>query len=279
MNKPEQKETPRQEDIAHYYDMYVGRQKQAGVNARHKSIFQKALALGLQPSHHVLEIGCGIGTVTGILAQYLKSGFLFSCDISPESIATAKERLNGYSNIELAALDATDFYIHRTFDMVILPDVIEHIPQELHARMFQNIDKMLRQNGVVYIHIPSPYYLDWCRSYRPHVLQMLDQSIYLDSFMHSIAETNLYISEEQSYCIWMKNMGGGGGEYIHRVLRKKPVFTFDSYIEITEEVRPKMPAKQRILARIFHFIVPSETWRRRIKMTVKKCVILRRIFK
>jgi len=206
-----------------YSNVWLERQKKTGVNARHHSIYNKAISLGLKPEHSVLEIGCGIGALSSLLIPYLeRGGNLFSCDLSIESIKLAQETYKQYTNCEFHALDGSDFILDRQFDMVIMPDSCEHIPIEHHNRMFKNISKMLKRDCVLYIHIPHPYHLDWMRVHTPADLQIIDQSLYLDDFCESIKDTDLYVFSEEPYNVWTyPNEVEWRGKYIHRVLRKK----------------------------------------------------------
>jgi cyclopropane fatty-acyl-phospholipid synthase-like methyltransferase len=216
--------TKKTEEVVKYYNQYTTRQRNAGINQRHKSIMNKAVSLGLEPNHSVLEIGCGIGTLTQLLVEYLKYGMIYSVDISDESIRIAKEVLGYHENLKLEVYDATIFSLDKQFDVIILPDVLEHIPIEYHAQMFQNLSKMLKTEGFIYIHIPNPYYLEWCHCYSQKSLQIIDQPIYLETMLENMKNTDLYLFYEKTYSIWIQ-----GGDYTHRVLRKKQPLTFDSF--------------------------------------------------
>jgi len=234
-------ETTKKQSQNYYDKEFIERQKKVGVNARHHSIFNKAKTLGLLPNHNVLEIGCGIGTLSSLLIPYLHGGggSIFCCDLSSESIKYAKETYKNFKNAEFHALDASDFVLDRKFDMVIMPDVCEHIPVELHNRMFKNISKMLKEDGVVYIHIPAPYYLDWAKVYAKEELQIIDQSLYLGEFCEIIKDTDFYVYSEEPYNVWtFPTQGEWKGKYIHRVLRKKIDFaTDDRFLPKIEEIQ------------------------------------------
>ena len=62
--------------LVEYYDEYVGRQKNVGINKRHISILNKLKQSGLKNSDSVLEIGYGIGTFTALLIENLTDGKL-----------------------------------------------------------------------------------------------------------------------------------------------------------------------------------------------------------
>jgi|GEM_PF-437854 len=238
-----------------YYDKeFIERQKRIGVNARHHSIFNKAKTIGLLPNHNVLEIGCGIGTLSSLLIPYLREGSIFCCDLSSESIKYAEETYKNFLNVEFQALDASDFVLDRKFDMVIMPDVCEHIPIELHNRMFKNISKMLKREGVVYIHIPAPYYLDWAKVYSKEELQIIDQSLYLDEFCERIKDTDFYVYSEEPYNVWYNPaLGEWKGKYVHRILRKKIDFTTDDrfppkIVDNYDEIRGELEKLEKFIA-------------------------------
>lgn len=77
------------EKTKEYYNEYSTRQKKIGVNERHHSILKKLKKTGLKPSDSVLEIGCGIGTFTGLLSKYINKGNVLAVDLSPKSIEIA----------------------------------------------------------------------------------------------------------------------------------------------------------------------------------------------
>lgn len=249
-----------------YYDKkFIERQKKVGVNARHYSIFNKAKTLGLLPSHNVLEIGCGIGTLSSLLIPYLRGGggSIFCCDLSSESITYARETYRKFTNAEFHALDASDFILDREFDMVIMPDVCEHIPVEHHNRMFKNISKMLKKNGIVYIHIPAPYYLDWARVYAKEELQIIDQSLYLDEFCERIKDTDFYVYSEEPYNVWsFPALGEWKGKYIHRILRKKVDFTADVFLRQNPNGRSFGSKIIAVCGRIKSYLSPKKNKRR-----------------
>src|SRR5262245_51055776 len=116
-----------------FYDDYVGRQLNAGVNERHTAILGKLRKCGLRRGDRVLEIGTGVGTLTGLVAAEIgPEGALSGIDLSPASIEAAKKRLAHFKNLTLLAGDALEIVVPGTFDVVVLPDVIEHIPLERH---------------------------------------------------------------------------------------------------------------------------------------------------
>ncbi len=81
-------------DASGFYDEYVGRQTDVGINARHRAILGWLRRSGLRPDHRLLEIGCGVGTLTELLAEALEPrGSVVGVDFSPKSIEAATRAL------------------------------------------------------------------------------------------------------------------------------------------------------------------------------------------
>lgn len=208
----------KQNDAIEFYNQFATRQKQTGINERHRSILNKVVKAGLSRDHRVLEIGCGIGTVTKLLVDYVSSGSVFACDFSPENIKIAQGFLKKYRNLTLEVCDATDFLLEEQFDVIIMPDVIEHIPLDLHERMFNNMANMLSEDGFIFIHIPNPFHTDYC--YQHGIpLQIIDQAVHLDLLLQGLKNSALYIAKMEIYSVWLKE-----GDYEYVILRKKSVF-------------------------------------------------------
>ncbi len=206
-------------EVAEFYDAFAKKQCAMGINNRHLSIRRWLEEVGLKPYHEVLEIGCGIGTVTELILQHLnKDGFLRAVDISPESIDTATSRLRKYRNVDLMVKDITATDIRGAYDVIVLPDVIEHIPISLHAKLFKNISKALNKNGFVFIHMPDPNYLEWVTRNNPAELQVIDQPIHAHILSDNLIKTGLYVHYLSSYTVYDKQP-----DYQVVVLKKIPL--------------------------------------------------------
>ena len=234
-----------QDNQAEYYNDYVARQKNIGVNLRHKSIAQKLLNAGLKHDNQVLEIGCGIGTFSGLLGDLIPNGKGLCIDISDKSIEEASKRYQSKSNLTFLIANAVDYdFGTQTFDAVVLPDVIEHIPLEFHSKLFESISKVLKPNGFVFIHIPNPHYLAWCHENRPDLLQIIDQPIYTDELIKNTLPHGLNIHSLNTYSIWIED-----GDYQYIILKKDKYQNFENQIEekitIWDKIKYKLNAKKR----------------------------------
>src|SRR5665811_1937388 len=103
-------------DVKTYYDDYVAHQTAVGINDRHRSILKWAQQSGLRPDHRVLEIGCGVGTLTQLLAEAAPQGFVLGIDLSPKSIDAARDRLALSRNVSLMVADVLEVELEERFD-------------------------------------------------------------------------------------------------------------------------------------------------------------------
>ncbi len=188
--------------IEEFYDEFSKKQVKTGVNLRHYYLYRKIVNSGLKKNHHVLEIGCGIATLTGLLSEYLKKGTLVAADISPENIEVAKRRLQNRRNVKFLVSDMKDFDYPGKFDYVILADVLEHIPIELHENLFQVISKHMLDDSVVFINIPHPKNIEFTREKYPDKLQIVDQSLYAETLTNAASKSGLMLTAYHSYSLF-----------------------------------------------------------------------------
>lgn len=188
--------------IRNWYNSFSGKQVKTGVNLRHYRIMNSLISGGLRRDSHVLEVGCGIGTLTGLLVKYLKRGTVMAVDISDESVAIARANLGTVSRVEFRTTDMTDFSVDRVFDFIVLPDVLEHIPVEQHRALFGVLASHMHDKSLIYINIPHPLALDYIRRTSPHLLQIIDQSVSADSMMADAYANGLILKSYVSYSIF-----------------------------------------------------------------------------
>jgi cyclopropane fatty-acyl-phospholipid synthase-like methyltransferase len=230
---------------ADYYDDFADRQVRGGINARHLAIDRWLARFGLQPGLDVLEIGCGVGTQTELIAKRLAgSGSVTAVDLSPRSIELARSRLADWSNVRLIADDVVGLDLDEVFDVVVMPDVIEHIPISQHLKLFANVRRWLRESGWALVHMPNPFYLEWCRRNRPELLQVIDQAIYTETLIANTQSNDLYVHYLETYPIWVAEC-----DYQIIVLRPMPRdVQFATPLEPDQSLRAKVArASRRIL--------------------------------
>ncbi len=188
--------------VRNWYNTFSKNQLHTGVNLRHYHLFNEIVRAGLKKNHKVLEIGCGIGTLTGLLLRYLSKGKLVATDISDVSIEVAKDRLSKFKQVEYVLTDMLDFSYPTAFDFVILPDVLEHIPIEQHLQLFSCINKHIHDQSMIVIHIPHPKAIEYYQKHFPDKLQVIDQAISSDRLLQDVYSQHLILDSYTSYSLF-----------------------------------------------------------------------------
>lgn len=232
--------------IAEWYDDFVKEQIKKGINKRHleinKRILNKTNNLTVQT---ILEIGCGIGSQTELLNKYFSNAQITAIDISEKSIEYAKEKNKKNDNIRFETRDIINNPIGRKFDLIVLADVIEHIPLELHNSLFKVLNESISNLGIICINIPSPAYLDHLTKTCPDTLQVVDQPICSELVLKSIQKTDLYIDFLEHYSVWISE-----GDYQFFTLKKRSTsFSGNLFNERT------------LMSRIHSFYIRRIRWR------------------
>ncbi|TDQ13580.1 methyltransferase family protein [Algoriphagus boseongensis] len=191
--------------VVSFYDQFAEKQQKTGINSRHLSILDKVKLAGLKPDHKILEVGCGIGTVSHLLATQVPKGQVLAVDISPESIEKAKLLWKDQKNLSFEVSDMSDFdKKDLKFDFFVFPDVLEHIPVDQHFRLFQNIQKHAHQDSVIFIHIPAPRYLQWMIENEPAKLQVIDQPLDSGDLIKNITANNFFLEKMETYDLFFE---------------------------------------------------------------------------
>lgn len=190
------------EDIAKFYDSYTAYQLSKKINIRHRTIFSLLKKFGLRSNSSVLEIGCGIGTLTSLMANFLNDGKIVAVDISPQSIDIAKKIIcKKFSNIEFIVSDMQNFSHENKFDFIVLPDVLEHIPIEKHHKLFYTLSQQSKENSRMLINIPSPLYQRWLIKNKPELLQIIDQPLDSNHIVNVAYDNNFYLISMSTYSL------------------------------------------------------------------------------
>lgn len=117
--------------------------------ANDKIIDQFVALTGLPPGSKVVDLGCGSGIFTSLLAKrgYIASGV----DLSPKLIELARSQYPGIA-FHVGDIEALDF-ADGSFDGVMLSGVVHHIPDaRLCAR---EVARILRPGGAFYAFDPN----------------------------------------------------------------------------------------------------------------------------
>ena len=78
----------------------------------------------------ILDVGCGAGVLTKMIADFLKPEQVLGVDISKTMIDTAN-KLNTSKNIEYKSIDIYKFNNSNKYDLVACADIIEHVEDDI----------------------------------------------------------------------------------------------------------------------------------------------------
>jgi trans-aconitate 2-methyltransferase len=196
----------KKEEVRRFYDDFVKHQLEVSFNHRHLLLSRELKRLGLSSGSSVLELGCGIGVMTSIMAEVVRNGFIEAVDISSESISEAKKRIRKQEMIKFVVADLKHFESSRKeFDFITLMDVLEHIPEEDHDELFKKISGLMHDNSVLFINIPTPHLLAFDKLHFPGNVQIIDQELMADKIIGRAYKAGLELDYFRTIGIWAAN--------------------------------------------------------------------------
>lgn len=196
--------TDNAKEVSAYYDKLwdeYEHTKLSKPNSRHRTIFKNLKRAGLTTDSSLLEIGCGIGSLSGLIISYFRDGFFTGADISPQTIDFLKKKYSDRKKTDFVVTDMTDFSYAKKFDFIIFPDVLEHIPVETHPKIFKTLKNLVHDNSVILINNPEPLALEWIRENRKDLLQIIDQPLHVDHFAKLAYDNGFYIEKVEPYAL------------------------------------------------------------------------------
>ncbi len=111
-------------------------------------------ARGFAPSRRVLDLGCGTGYGSAILAESAKS--VVAVDISRETIVYARENYT-QPGINFLVANSTHLPVRsESLDLVVCFEVVEHLSEQ--GRVLDEISRVLKQDGLLLISTPNRLY-------------------------------------------------------------------------------------------------------------------------
>ena len=118
-----------------------------------KSIIRAIKDMQIQPNDHILDLGCGTGYNTSLMAVYLNgTGSIHGLDISDEMAHQFQSRFSEKSHItyEKQRIDLP-FQLDKKFNKIFISFVIHGFPHEIRNIVIENAYKHLEEGGAFYI--------------------------------------------------------------------------------------------------------------------------------
>jgi ubiquinone/menaquinone biosynthesis C-methylase UbiE len=106
----------------------------------------------LRRGDRVLDVGCGTGAVTRILAERAAPGEVVGVDLSSERLAAAEKiaRQKGIRNLRFVRADVRDLALgQRKFDLVYSRCLFQYLPGEAGMETLKGMKRLARREGRV----------------------------------------------------------------------------------------------------------------------------------
>ncbi len=160
----------------------------------------------------ILVVGCGIGDVTYKLAQKYNFTKVVGVDISTQNINTAKKLFSG-TNLEFRCLNIITDTLDDKWDLVLFPDVYEHIPTSTRSSLHESLSQILSKNGACAFTCPTVEHQAKLRK-SGEELQIVDEDVTLkdlDKLANDVGARLVFFSY---ICVW------SNGDYFHSLISR-----------------------------------------------------------
>ncbi|MCP4552032.1 MAG: methyltransferase domain-containing protein [Bacteroidetes bacterium] len=97
-------------------------------------------------AEHILDLGCGDGSITADLAKCVPDGSVLGIDASKGMIETALKSHQS-SNLQFQLLDINSMDFQTKFDIIISNATLHWVKD--HSKLLQNVYNALKPNGIV----------------------------------------------------------------------------------------------------------------------------------
>ncbi len=134
-------------------------------SAMRRLVLRRLDKLKIQP-RTILDLACGEGSSTRILASKFTKSRITALDLSPHYLSHAREQLADFTNIDFVQGRAEELvFKERSFDLVSSTFLFHEIPYEVRKQILQEAYRVLKPGGVFAIldsiQIGDNQELDW----------------------------------------------------------------------------------------------------------------------
>lgn len=120
-------------------------------NERNRGFVDLTARIGATAPRHVVDVGCGAGYLTGLLAKRWPQAKVDGIDSSPEMIAAAAE----VAGVSFSVGDATDWQPSGDVDVVVSSAVLQWIPR--HQQLMSQWAAALPDDGWLGVAVPGNF--------------------------------------------------------------------------------------------------------------------------
>ena len=160
----------------------------------------------------VLEVGCGVGSLTSRVVAGCAFDRLVSIDISPEAVEYCRQNLRNAA-VEFRCADVRE--VTGNFDAIICMNVLEHIEDDI-AALSRMLD-MLTPGGVLFLLVPAHGFL-----FSPFDQEGGHFRRYSKQSMRRRIEAASRAKRFRCHQFYFNSIGALGYFAVYRILRKVP---------------------------------------------------------
>lgn len=133
-------------------EYYAARRMSRG-NEEHvpRTLAKLRRVVELGPGTRLLEVGCGLGTLTRAFAPEV--AHVTAIDVSAHALAQARAA-GAPANVEFVEADALQFRTRAKFDVVLAMAVFEHFDGAGQSAFLENARRWLAPEGRLVLHVP-----------------------------------------------------------------------------------------------------------------------------
>jgi len=179
---------------------------------RQLEFFSNAIPLDTE---RILIIGCGSGESAYYIARRVaRRARILGIDISPKAIEFAR-RVFPHARIEYCLMDVLAEPLNGQWDVILLPDVYEHIPFESRPTFHQMLRIALDEDGRILVTLPSPGQQEYLKS-RGEGLQVIDEIVTIQDLTQLSNDVTGTLTYFNFISVWYSN------DYIHAGIERNP---------------------------------------------------------
>jgi len=158
--------------------------------------------MGVDGSESLLDIGCGDGKITALLAQTLENGRAVGIDASDNMIGFAKATFSkkDYPNLSFKHMDASKLSFQNEFDLVFSNSALHWIKD--HGPVLKGICRALRRNGRVFMSFGGKGNID---TIVPIIDQLVQEPEWAGYFQNLVLTWAFH--DAQDYRSWVVDAG------------------------------------------------------------------------
>jgi SAM-dependent methyltransferase len=155
------------EQLKDEFDRWAREGRGEGMEEGHLAVTRIIIGMmGLRPDSHVLDLGCGTGWATRLIAEHVPDGSAVGLDVSSEMIRLAREDAGDPPNVDFRVLTGPRFPFHdEVFSYCLSIESLYYHPDL--AVTFSELHRVLAPGGRAHLMVnffkENPYVHHWAQ--------------------------------------------------------------------------------------------------------------------